>query len=469
MKGMIFGTIILLFSLFFWKIFWIRKQRDEKKNELKRGESKESNKKLRIAFVHLDLGLGGAERLVVDAAAGMIRKGNQVFIFTTNHPKDHCFPETLNMNVIVYGNWIPHHLFGGKFQTILSSLRMAWLSLSILFNTPSNLFPHVFFLDGVSSCIPILQLSGRKVLFYCHHPDLLLTRKKSFIRSVYRYPIDLLEELTTGMADKIVVNSKYTSSIFQNTFKRLSKRNIVPDVVYPVINVSILSQHLEKKNELPLSSDKKIILSVNRFDPAKKVETAVEGFVKMSKKMPQEEWKKVQLIVAGGYDERVSANREYLDLLSKLAEKGNLKYSVIKRDQIFHSESTSLWKESSIIFMPDVSDSHKMELLKRSACLVYTPSLEHFGIVPVEAMFAECPVVAVNNGGLLETITLNKQQGLLCPPGDSDAFATAMQTLVENPELGRTMGKNGKERASKHFSLEMLENTLNSMLQEMAK
>ncbi len=39
---------------------------------------------------------GGAERLVVDSACCIQSKGYQVVIYTTNHPLDHCFPETKN-------------------------------------------------------------------------------------------------------------------------------------------------------------------------------------------------------------------------------------------------------------------------------------------------------------------------------------------------------------------------------------
>jgi alpha-1,3/alpha-1,6-mannosyltransferase len=33
----------------------------------------------------------------------------------------------------------------------------------------------------------------------------------------------------------------------------------------------------------------------------------------------------------------------------------------------------------------------KLALLRRARCLLYTPSREHFGIVPIEAMYMECP------------------------------------------------------------------------------
>ncbi|KAF8128270.1 hypothetical protein EV363DRAFT_1452000 [Boletus edulis] len=50
--------------------------------------------KLRIAFVHPDLGIDGAERLVVDAALGLQALGHTVDIYTSHHDPNHCFDET---------------------------------------------------------------------------------------------------------------------------------------------------------------------------------------------------------------------------------------------------------------------------------------------------------------------------------------------------------------------------------------
>ena len=36
--------------------------------------------------------------------------------------------------------------------------------------------------------------------------------------------------------------------------------------------------------------------------------------------------------------------------------------------------------------------------------MLYTPPREHFGIVPLEAMLAKTPVLAINFGGPLETV-----------------------------------------------------------------
>lgn len=46
-----------------------------------------------IVFFHPDLGIGGAERLVVDAAVGLQARGWRVVIFTNHCDPGHCFDE----------------------------------------------------------------------------------------------------------------------------------------------------------------------------------------------------------------------------------------------------------------------------------------------------------------------------------------------------------------------------------------
>lgn len=46
-----------------------------------------------VVFFHPDLGIGGAERLVVDAAVGLQNRGCKVVIFTSHCDKGHCFEE----------------------------------------------------------------------------------------------------------------------------------------------------------------------------------------------------------------------------------------------------------------------------------------------------------------------------------------------------------------------------------------
>ncbi len=52
-----------------------------------------SSSSRKIVFFHPDLGIGGAERLIVDAAVGLQEQGNKVTIFTSHCDPKHCFEE----------------------------------------------------------------------------------------------------------------------------------------------------------------------------------------------------------------------------------------------------------------------------------------------------------------------------------------------------------------------------------------
>jgi hypothetical protein len=46
----------------------------------------------------------------------------------------------------------------------------------------------------------LLRLKARKILFYCHFPDLHLSKRTSLLKRLYRVPFDWLERVTTGNA-----------------------------------------------------------------------------------------------------------------------------------------------------------------------------------------------------------------------------------------------------------------------------
>ncbi|HID53531.1 MAG TPA: glycosyltransferase family 1 protein [Anaerolineae bacterium] len=65
---------------------------------------------------------------------------------------------------------------------------------------------------------------------------------------------------------------------------------------------------------------------------------------------------------------------------------------------------------------------------------------EPFGLVNIEAMAMGKPVVAFAHGALPE-IVIDGETGLLVKPGDADALATAVLTLLRQPEKARKWGK----------------------------
>lgn len=80
------------------------------------------------------------------------------------------------------------------------------------------------------------------------------------------------------------------------------------------------------------------------------------------------------------------------------------------------------------------------------------PSIsEGFGLATLEAMFLARPVVVSRSGGLPELVESGRS-GVIVPPGDSRALATAIQTLLGNNEMRRRFGEAARERALAYFT-----------------
>jgi glycosyltransferase involved in cell wall biosynthesis len=78
---------------------------------------------------------------------------------------------------------------------------------------------------------------------------------------------------------------------------------------------------------------------------------------------------------------------------------------------------------------------------------------EPFGRVVLEAMAAGRPVIAPAEGGPREIVD-DGETGLLVPPRDADALATAIVTLVIDPARCAVMGAAARRRAANVFGLE---------------
>ena len=93
------------------------------------------------------------------------------------------------------------------------------------------------------------------------------------------------------------------------------------------------------------------------------------------------------------------------------------------------------------------------QLYSHAAVFACPSVYEPFGLINLEAMACETPVVASAVGGILEVVEDGKT-GLLVPPGRPDDLAAALRRVLENPELGRRMGRAGRKRVEDHFSWE---------------
>lgn len=92
--------------------------------------------------------------------------------------------------------------------------------------------------------------------------------------------------------------------------------------------------------------------------------------------------------------------------------------------------------------------------------LVHPASMEGLGVILLQASAAGIPIVASAVGGIPEAVA-HRENGLLVPPGDPNALAEAVVTLLENPDQARAMGEAGREKVRSLFSVEgMVEGNL---------
>ncbi|KAM0458517.1 hypothetical protein ACHAPV_005909 [Trichoderma viride] len=422
-----------------------------------------------IVFFHPDLGIGGAERLVVDAAVGLQQRGHHVVIFTNHCDRNHCFDECRDgtLDVRVHGEWpIPMSIFN-RLTIVCAILRHLQLLVQIaLSGELKALKPRAFVVDQLSAGLPLLRYIApdAPILFYCHFPDLLLAQgRQSALKRLYRLPFDWIEEWSMGFAQAVAVNSEFTKGVVARTWPRL-KEKVDTKVVYPCVDTTVKEDNSSGSDEELLGGSHKIILSINRFERKKDIGLAVKAFAAI----PEDLRRGVRLVLAGGYDPRVAENVEYHTELEALASSHSLKHHTVTS---FDTTSlSSIPSDASVLFLLSIPNYIKTSLLRVARLLVYTPSNEHFGIVPLEAMLARVPVLAANTGGPVETIQ-NMKTGWLRDPEDIGAWSAVMLSVLGMPDqVVRRMGTDGEERVRSLFGRDnmalRLETSINEILSQ---
>ena len=92
-----------------------------------------------------------------------------------------------------------------------------------------------------------------------------------------------------------------------------------------------------------------------------------------------------------------------------------------------------------------------VQLYSHAAVFACPSVYEPFGLINLEAMACETPVVASAVGGILEVV-VDGETGLLVAPARPEALAAALTRVLENPALGQAMGRAGRHRVEERFS-----------------
>lgn len=101
-------------------------------------------------------------------------------------------------------------------------------------------------------------------------------------------------------------------------------------------------------------------------------------------------------------------------------------------------------------------------LLAAADVFVLPSRVEGLPLTVLEAMAAARPVVATRVGGTPEAV-VDGETGLLVPPGDVEALAAALDSLLGDSDLARRLGEAGRRRVEERFtSAAMNEQVLDS-------
>lgn len=245
--------------------------------------------------------------------------------------------------------------------------------------------------------------------------------KKLVISGVGAYSVAPLEQLIKGWllrwafqkADCVPCISSFTE---KEILKRVKLKNT--QVVHLGIDFDKfqISNFTNRKN-----SAEKVILSVGALKERKGYHISIPAAAQVKKRYPR-----LKYYIVGHQN-----NRRYFEKLKNLVSEYQL--------------------ESSVIFLEKVSDQELIKLYHQSDLFLLTPvniglHFEGFGLVYLEANASGQPVIGAYNCGAEEAIE-NGFNGFLVPQNNIEKTSQAILKILDNPELARKLGANGKKKA----------------------
>jgi glycosyltransferase involved in cell wall biosynthesis len=340
--------------------------------------------------------LGGAERVVIKIAQHYDAK-----IYALNYDPNLAYEEFSNLDVEVMKR---AHGFRSVFPKKIGDVVYNCLSY---YNTKLAEDYDVINAHGTSGAF--IRHRNERVLWYVHEARLVnaLGVKKPLFNSIFDEAVNrafhtLQHELAVKNIEAIVANSNSTQKQLMKYFGRSGT------VINPAVD------YKEFRN----GGDGKYFLHLSRIDPWKRQEYTIEAF---SRFMKLANTSKYKLIIAGD-----ATFPEYLDKLKSMHVK-------------------------NVIFKQNISNLERVNLYANSTAVLFSTINEPFGIVPLEAMASEKPVISVNEGGPAETIVDGKTGFLVSSPQE---MAERMKYIVEHESIAQAMGKAGRRRVIAKYSWE---------------
>jgi glycosyltransferase involved in cell wall biosynthesis len=123
---------------------------------------------------------------------------------------------------------------------------------------------------------------------------------------------------------------------------------------------------------------------------------------------------------------------------------------------------SDLGLNKSVIFLGYVSEDEKIQLLSKCRALVLPSFVEGFGFVILESFAMEKPVIVSNIKPLSEIIS-DCIDGFVLPMDDPIRWSEKICYLIENKEICKSMGRNGRKKLEEKYDNEYRLNDMESL------
>lgn len=238
--------------------------------------------------------------------------------------------------------------------------------------------------------------------------DLIETEPEPF-RSMLRTQA-YFEGHNLRRADLVVTPSPYARR------KVIEYYGIAPELVHAVpngINLAEWDAHWRALPD-PEPDRRPTVLAVSKLYPRKKISTLVQAVPFLRDRFPDVDVR----VVGGGFEWQA---------LQELARQTGV--------------------EANLTWLGDINDRRQV-VAEYKRCHVFThPSIQDaFANVCLEGMASSRPLVVAAAASMPEMVR-QADSGLVVPPEDPDALAEAICTLLEQPDLRRRYGQNGRQYA----------------------
>jgi N-acetyl-alpha-D-glucosaminyl L-malate synthase BshA len=250
-----------------------------------------------------------------------------------------------------------------------------------------------------------------------HGTDITLVGRDPSFLSITQFGI--------AQSDAVTAISKALREATQQTF--CTSCNI--EVIYNFIDAEYYHRQPNENLRREIAPNgEKIILHISTFRPVKRITDCIEVVARMRQRETDSRSQfAVKLVMCGDGPERQEAE--------KLASDRGI--------------------SDAVIFAGKQPQAVIRDYLSIADLLLLTSQSESFGLVALEAMACEVPVIATRVGGVPEVVE-EGETGFLFPVGDVEAMANAAIRILNDPQTGRRMGKRGRELAIERFTTDKI-------------